>query len=117
MNQPQDGPTYQGSLARPFMLVGGRASLRGRDLDIATLLFTTDHGLGCLDTLVNEDLQIAVLCRAVQSIAEVAAHLRLPLGVARVLVCDLAYRGVVSVQPPPAPSEDPDRELLEKVLS
>jgi Protein of unknown function (DUF742) len=117
MTHPDDGPAYQGSLARPFMIVGGRTAPAGRDLDIATLLFTTDQGLEQVHDLFNEDRAIALLCRTVQSIAEVAAHMRLPLGVVRVLVGDLAMRGVVSIQPPPPPSESPDHDLLEKVLS
>lgn len=44
-----------------------------------------------------EHAQIVELCRNPISVAEVAARLRVPLGVAQVLVGDLADAGVVSV--------------------
>jgi hypothetical protein len=116
MIYPHESSPYQGSLARPFVIIGGRTALVGRDLDIATLVFTTDEGLGEIPDLVNEDRAIAVLCTTVHAIAEVAAYMALPLGVVQLLVGDLAQRGMVSLQPP-HPSDNRDRELLKKVLS
>jgi hypothetical protein len=49
----------------------------------------------------------------------VAALLRLPLGVVRVLIADLAERGVVQVHTTASSDSDsrPDAALLERVLS
>ncbi|MGL5866218.1 MAG: DUF742 domain-containing protein [Dermatophilaceae bacterium] len=50
-----------------------------------------------------------------QSLAEISARLRLPLGVARVLVGDLAMDGVLAVRAPVS-ADGVDTHLLERVL-
>jgi hypothetical protein len=52
-------------------------------------------------------------------VAEIAAHLAVPLGVARVLVADLLDEGLVTVQATLSDdaSTDERRELIERVLS
>jgi hypothetical protein len=57
-----------------------------------------------------------MLCRDVLSVAEVSARLDLPLGVARVLVADMADEGLVIVHRPTIPGDRPDLALLERVL-
>ena len=55
------------------------------------------------------------LCATTLSIAEVAAKLRLHIGVARVLVADLAALGYLVVRRPSFPlSQDPN--LIERVI-
>jgi DNA-binding IclR family transcriptional regulator len=63
-----------------------------------------------------ERRQIAELSHRVLSVAELAALLDLPLGVARVLVGDLADEGLVSVHRPVTAGVRPDPGLLERVL-
>jgi Protein of unknown function (DUF742) len=71
-------------LVRPFVMTGGRT--RAADsLRVETLVQTSaDTGEAAF-----EAGRILQLCRTPHSIAEVAANLQLPLGVARVLVGDL----------------------------
>ncbi|BAW04065.1 conserved hypothetical protein [Nocardia seriolae] len=59
------------------------------------------------------------LCRESPSVAEVAARLGIPLGVARVLVADLIDAGHVRVSATlkDDSSDDERRELIERVLS
>jgi hypothetical protein len=65
-----------------------------------------------------EHRDIATLCREVRSVAEVAALLSVPLGVARVLIADMAQLGLVSVHTSGAqPDGAPELDLLERVLS
>jgi hypothetical protein len=57
-----------------------------------------------------------------QSLAEIAARMEVPLGVARVLVADMAADGLLAVHAPTGfDAEDADgsvgTELLERVLS
>jgi hypothetical protein len=61
---------------------------------------------------------IVDLCAQPRSVAEIAALLVLPLGVARVLLGDLAGAGVVFVHPTAASSGDgaPDLEFMRRVL-
>ena len=59
---------------------------------------------------------IAALCHDLLSIAEVSAHLHLPLGVIRVLVGDMADERLVMVHRPIHAGDRPDLALLERVL-
>jgi len=68
-----------------------------------------------LTNLAHERRRIAELCREPISIAEVAARLGVPLGVARVLVGDMATDGFVDVHRPHT-TDRPDLKLLERVL-
>ena len=64
---------------------------------------------------------IAALCDGrLQSLAEIAARMQLPLGVARVLIADMAADGLVAVYEPTSLDDTNDAvgtELLERVLS
>jgi len=61
---------------------------------------------------------VADLCREPRSVAEVAALLKLPLGVARVVLGDMAGQGTVVVHETAGSSGDvPDMALMERVLS
>lgn len=65
--------------------------------------------------LVLERRRIAELSETPVSVAEISAHLEVPLGVARVLVGDMADEGLVQVSQPR--SGRPDIVLLERVLN
>ncbi|MEW2414021.1 DUF742 domain-containing protein [Streptomyces sp. NPDC046866] len=60
---------------------------------------------------------IVEVCRRMRTIAEIAALLKLPLGVVRVLVSDLADQGRIRVYGTGHGPGRPDRALLERVLS
>jgi Protein of unknown function (DUF742) len=101
-------------LARPYAVVGGRTESSQPKLAVETLVSTTGVGVTSLGALALESREIAMLCRTPQSLAEVAARLRLPYGVARVLVGDLVGSGVVTVYG--HVDDGPSDETLEKVL-
>jgi hypothetical protein len=63
-----------------------------------------------------EQQAIGALCRDILSIAEVSAHLNLPLGVVRVLVGDMADEHLVIVHRSAHVGDRPDPALLERVL-
>ncbi|SLI30111.1 Protein of uncharacterised function (DUF742) [Mycobacteroides abscessus subsp. abscessus] len=69
--------------------------------------------------LTNIETSIVELCRESPSVAEVAARLGIPIGVARVLVADLIDAGHVRVSATlkEDSSDDERRELIERVLS
>lgn len=58
---------------------------------------STSEGRSALDRLVYEHRDIVALCVRPLAVAEVAATLRLHLGVARVLVSDLVAMGYLTV--------------------
>jgi len=64
-----------------------------------------------------EPHSIALLCREPLSLAEIAAHMKLPIGVVRVLVADMAHQGMVEIhRPTQVGAGGPDIPLLERVL-
>ncbi|MFJ9605772.1 DUF742 domain-containing protein [Kitasatospora sp. NPDC101176] len=69
------------------------------------------------DALGPEHHAIQRLCREPRSVAEIAALLSVPLGVARILVADLAGAGLVVIEQTVASTTgQPDTLLLERVL-
>jgi uncharacterized protein DUF742 len=106
----------KGRLVRPYTVTGGRTRPTTYiDLELETLVSTTSLG----ETSPNLSLEwrsIALLCRDILSIAEISARLDLPLGVARVLVGDMAEEGMVRVHRPALVGDRPDLALLERVL-
>lgn len=83
-------------MVRPYFRTHGRTRPT-RDLPVETLVSTTPRGRAVVRGSSQEESEICVLCRTSQSVAEVAARRRIPLGVARVLLSDLADRGLVAV--------------------
>jgi DNA-binding IclR family transcriptional regulator len=72
-------------------------------------------GVTPLGHLGPEHGQALDLCLAPVSVAEVAAQLRLPAAVAKVLLSDLVDCGALTTKPP-AHHHPTDRALLEAVL-
>ncbi|MYX39819.1 DUF742 domain-containing protein, partial [Streptomyces sp. SID89] len=69
-----------------------------------------------LGYLGPEHGQALDLCLAPVSVAEVAAQLRLPAAVAKVLLSDLVDCGALTTKPPEFHHHPTDRALLEAVL-
>jgi hypothetical protein len=103
-------------LFRPYAVTGGRAApryhLAMETLVSAVALMSDDYSM-----LTPEQESIMMLCRSVRSVAEVSALLRVPLGVARVLIADMADEGLVRLHMPQLSQGQPDLNLLERVLS
>jgi len=97
------------SLVRPFLMTGGRTGAASHDLRVETLIQTRPDARST--SLRFEAQQIVELCRQPTSIAEIAAALRVPLGVTRVLVCDLVDSGQVTV----VEREELSIQLIERV--
>ena len=109
---PSDAP---GPLVRPYAVTRGRTRSTV-DIAIEALVQTVPGTDG--DRVVGSERQrIVELCSEVQSLAEIAAHLRVPLGVARVLVGDMAEEGFVQVHAPGSLDDQLGVYLLERVLS
>jgi hypothetical protein len=101
-------------LIRPYVLTGGRTRPR-HDLAVHALVRTTQRGRKPAYGLPAEHAAICRLCRTPQSVAEVAALLRVPLGVARVLVDDMESQELITIT---APGEEDGQsvEILTRVL-
>ena len=105
------------SAVRPYTWTRGRTK-SGFDLAIETLLSTSRRGREQMGMLQVVHRAVAELCGETRSVAEVAALLSLPLGVARVLLGDMAGLGLVTVhQTASSAGNAPDLALMERVLS
>ncbi len=100
---------------RQFALTGGRAAAADV-LAIETMVMSTLAPVDDVGILAPEHEAIIELARQPVSIAEVAAHIRLHLGVARVLVADLIRGGHLSVVSQATDPDGPDLEVLERLL-
>ncbi|MER6053401.1 DUF742 domain-containing protein [Streptomyces sp. NPDC001793] len=105
-------------LVRPYAMTGGRTRPRYQ-LAIEALVSTTADPAK-LQGQLPEHQRICHLCREIKSVAEISALLSIPLGVARILVADLAEAGLVAIHQPGGDETaggQPDVTLLERVLS
>lgn len=88
-------PAVHDPVVRPFMMTAGRTTPLIDGLRLETLVRATPAALSA--PLRFELERVVRLCQHPHSIAEIGAALRVPIGVARVLVSDLASAGHVSV--------------------
>lgn len=115
----QDGEEMSepGSLVRPYARTRGRTRT-DYDLAIETLVSTSERGRTQAAANQPEHRSICGLCTEARSVAEISAHLRIPLGVVRVLVGDMAGLGLVLIHDSGmVPGDRPSMEFLERVLS
>jgi Protein of unknown function (DUF742) len=88
MNNDTEDP-----VVRPFMLTGGRTQPLQDGLRIETQLYAAPAALSA--PLRFEARRIVELCQHPMSMADLAAGLRAPLGVVRVIVADLMTQGLL----------------------
>jgi Protein of unknown function (DUF742) len=104
------------SLVRPYAVTGGRTKPRYQ-LQIEAMVAASHYEARDLSVLSPECQAILSFCRDWRSVAEVSAVLHMPLGVARVLIADMAMEGLVRVHQIDHAQGRPDINLLERVLS
>ncbi|MEU1849121.1 DUF742 domain-containing protein [Streptomyces sp. NPDC019990] len=103
---------------RPFLLTAGRVSGGGGTappIPVETQVVSTAAGLSVLPALTFEHHDIIAACRRPQSVAELAAQLRLHLNVVRVLAEDLCAAGHLAVHRPSAGTAQ-DISVLRRVI-
>ncbi|MFC5212776.1 DUF742 domain-containing protein [Streptomyces coerulescens] len=116
MTAAGDGPWLDeaaGRLVRPFTVSNGRTRPTVA-LDLMSQVMAT--GATPLGYLGPEHELALDLCRAPVSVAEAAAHLKLPAAVTKVLLSDLVDCGALTTKPPEFHHNPTDRALLEAVL-
>jgi len=106
-----------GRVVPAYALTRGRTRSVGLDLPLETLVTATPLGLQRIPSLQVERRAIVELCTGPISVAELAAHIRIPVGVARVIVSDLASSNLLAVHLPQAETNDrPNAAILERLL-
>lgn len=119
--EPLSGPSgaeHHTSEVRPYTVTGGRTRSACGDLPMETLVESVAPTSGGRTTEERDILALAT--DGYLSIAELSAHMRLPLGVVRVLVGDLEAAGLLYVHGLSAATEAPSSvtpfSVLESVL-
>lgn len=107
---PED--EYRASPLRPYILTGGKTRTAGPELDIETIL-TGTHSAPATQSLTSEQRRILERCREPCSIAELASHLDLPLGVARYLASEMVSKGALR---PHQTTSHEDDALIERLI-
>jgi Protein of unknown function (DUF742) len=110
------GDETSAALVRPYAVTGGRTKPRYQ-LQIEAMVAASHYEAHDLSVLGPECQAILGFCRDWRSVAEISAVLRMPLGVARVLIADMAVEGLVRVHQIDHAQGRPDINLLERVLS
>lgn len=109
-----------GRVVPVFAVTGGRTRSTGTDLAIESLVTLTEQASLGADLQMEYRVIVQLAVRPV-SLVEIGAALRIPVGVARVLVSDLAEAGYLEVHAPPAAVDGaggsgPAPEILERLL-
>jgi Protein of unknown function (DUF742) len=116
VDQPREDP--RGALVRPYAVTRGRTEPR-RDIALEAVLVADPATVQESRFAGHDKHRIATVCEnRAQSLAEIAAYTRLPLGVARVLVADMVAEGLLTLHSAaPVEAYEERMELLERVLS
>lgn len=118
------------ALVRPHVVTGGRAHPTRNVFDLVTLVIATGDlplrsGGAALQTprplwntgLSPEKLRIVELCRGgALSVVEISGHLRLPVGVTKVLLSDLVDSGHLTPRAPAPAAQLSKVRILQEVL-
>ncbi len=102
---------------RPYLLTGGR-TIAEVDLPLETLVVSTPQGTAGIASQPRKFRTILELTSEAISIAEVSAHLSIPLQTAKILVGDLIQSDDLTSHSldTSGPDNRPDLQLLERVL-
>ncbi|ONI91651.1 hypothetical protein ALI144C_00880 [Actinosynnema sp. ALI-1.44] len=102
------------ALVRPHVVTGGRAHPTRNTFDVVTVVVATRASFS---GLTPEKRRLMELCRGGPlSVAEIAAHLSLPISVTKVLLSDLFDSGHISTHAALPRTAHPDLQLLKDVL-
>ncbi|BDM70640.1 hypothetical protein HEK616_41270 [Streptomyces nigrescens] len=104
-------------LVRPYVITNGRDLLDDQQFSLITLV-TVHPEPPRTKPLDPERLGVLDLCSGgFLSIAEIAGHTRLPVGVVKILVSDLVHEGHLCSRAPVPSAQLVDRQILEEVLN
>ncbi len=123
MSAPPSAPTAgevsggdeAGRLVRPFALTGGRTRPSRADFTLITTVTAVDPPPERTARSQPEHSRILRLCARPVAVAELAAHLDLPVSVVVIMLCDLLEAGLITARPPRSITGAHDLDLLQKV--
>jgi hypothetical protein len=104
-------------LVRPYVITNGRSLLDDHEFSLITLV-TAAQDVPRTEHLDPEKRLLMGLCAGGHlSVAEIVGHTRLPVGVVKILLSDLAESGYLITRAPIPPAKLVERHILEEVLS
>ncbi|MFC8829571.1 DUF742 domain-containing protein [Streptomyces sp. NPDC057137] len=116
-----DEPEQELELTSPlvplFVITNGRALPPDHQYEHTTLVMAAPDTAGVSRTLSPEVGQVLdLITEGFLSVAEVAGHTHLPLGIVRILLAQLEEDSLILVRRPVPRAERVDRELVSAVL-
>ncbi len=110
---PNKASTSGGDLIRPYLATAGRTASRVEGLKLETLVEHT----GTTANLRFESARVYELSESAISIAELCAHLGLPLGSMKVIVGDMIKSGDLKAHRTIDGSSSDDVQLITRLIS
>lgn len=107
---------YRDQPVRPYVITQGRARPSRNTIRPETLLVASDPGSKPPITAAPEERGVLHLCQWLLSLAEVAAHLQLPVSLVAVVASDLVDAGYLTIRSGTSYTAHPDTDILEEVL-
>ncbi len=105
-------------VVRPYTMTGGRTQSRS-SIAIESMVSVNETNSALAADLYPELYSVMELAAEPISVAEISAHLQLPLQVAKILVGDLLYDHHLQLHSAPTATfqqQRPDLQLLDRVL-
>ncbi|GLY65210.1 DUF742 domain-containing protein [Amycolatopsis taiwanensis] len=106
---------YRDHPVRAYVITSGRAHPSRNTIRPETLLVAVP-GMPAPVSAGRPHLALLEMCQGVLSLAEAAAHLKLPVSLVVVIASDLVDTGHLLIRSTSPRYAQPDRDLLEKVL-
>ncbi|MEU8828602.1 DUF742 domain-containing protein [Streptomyces sp. NPDC048636] len=115
MTAPDEQEPESARLVRPYVITNGRGRLDNDQFNLITLVTASDQVRpGHLDP---EKRRLLDLCAGgYLSVAEIAGHMGLPIGIVKILLSDLSADGYLLTRAPAPPAQLVDVSLLQEVL-
>ncbi len=110
---PNRAPSSGGDLIRPYLATAGRTTSRVEGLKLETLVQQT----GTTPSTRFESTKVYQLCQLPISLAELSAHLSMPLGSVKVIVGDLISSGDLKAHRTVDGSSSDDVQLITRLIS
>jgi hypothetical protein len=106
-----------GPVVRPYAMTGGRTAPTTGDFNLISLVTATRPVSSADVGLAPEHVTIVELSRRPISVAEISAHLDLPVGIVRVLLGDLLDRALIMTNNPEPVANLTGDGLFEAVIN
>ncbi|MCZ7413829.1 MULTISPECIES: DUF742 domain-containing protein [unclassified Streptomyces] len=117
MIAPDEQEPDSADLVRPYVITNGRGLPEDDQFSLITLVTAAVDHERRMARLDPEKRAVLELCSGgYLSVAEIAGHMRLPLGVVKILLVDLAEGGHLVSRAPAPRAQLVDRQLLQEVL-